>query len=453
MMLTTLTIGGIIIGSQLVLAQRFPPSQYFRPIRACRAHQPLQTNRSTDLLACTRETFRVSNIQDLDVDKNIVQISHENGYLIDSYNVTTSDGYILTLFRISGGRKSPARRGKPSVLLLHGWGNSCEAWIALPNDKNLVFMLADAGWDVWLGNFRGSSFSLQHTILNADRNLNFWDFSFHELGLFDFPVMLDQARRVSENDKVFVIGHSQGATATLVAASEVPGINEKIHAAYLMAPAVYIGGAYDPLTTPMLPIASTPGEDLIYNLLQGRIQLRNPRLLFSSLGIQPKDICQSRTLRCKLCDLPTLTPFIFNHNQMNYTNIPRMVSKLFDYATVKSFLHQVQNARSCSFRYYDRGARENLRRYGSRQPPSYNLNRVRGPIYLFWAEQDANVTPSDIQRLVSALPSETVRAVIRVNDDTFNHEDFSVGRDANVLVYKPLIDMMTEFNDRFEAGI
>ncbi|CAL8136496.1 unnamed protein product [Orchesella dallaii] len=453
MKIEALTIGGIIWGCQLVLAQRFPPSQYFRPIRVCRAHQPLRTNMSNDLLACTRETFKVSNVKDPDADKNIVQISQENGYLIDSYNVTTSDGYILTLFRISGGNKSPARRGKPSVLLLHGWGNSCEAWIALPNDKNLVYMLADAGWDVWLGNFRGSSFSLQHTILNADRNLNYWDFSFHEMGLFDFPMMLDQARRVSENDKVFVIGHSQGATATLVAAAEVPGINEKIHAVYLMAPAVYLGSAYDPFTTATLAIAYTPGEDIIYDILQGRIQLRNPRLLFSSLGIEPQDICQSRTLRCKLCDLPILTPFIFNQNQMNYTNIPRMVSKLFDYATVKSYLHLVQNGRSCSFRYYDRGARKNIRRYGSREPPSYNLNRVRAPVYIFYAEQDDNVTPTDIQRLASALPSETVRAVIRVNDDTFNHEDFSVGRDTNELVYKPLINMMTEFNGRVGTGI
>ncbi|CAL8136498.1 unnamed protein product [Orchesella dallaii] len=353
MKLEALTMGWIIWGCQLVLAQRFPPSQYFRPIRACRAHQPLRTNVSSDVLACTRETFRVSNVKDPDADKNILQISQENGYVIDSYNLTTSDGYILTLFRISGGRKSPAKRGKPSVLLLHGWGNSCEAWIALPNDKNIVYMLADAGWDVWLGNFRGSSFSLQHTRLNADRDPSYWDFTFHEMGLFDFPMMLDQARRVSENDKVFVIGHSQGATAILVAASEVPGINEKIHAAYFMAPAVYL---------------------------------------------------------------------------------------------VKSFLHLVQNARSCSFRYYDRGAKENLRRYGSREPPSYNLNRVWVPVYIFYAEQDGNVTPSDVQRLREALPSETVRDVVRVNDDTFNHLDFLVAKDANVLVYKPLIHRMTEFN-------
>ncbi|CAL8136502.1 unnamed protein product [Orchesella dallaii] len=443
----------VVIACQLALAQRFPSLQFTKPIRVCKEHQPLQTNVSTDPFACTKEQDLNSRVKDLDADKNIVQISQENGYLIDSYNVTTSDGYILTLFRISGGNKSPARKGKPAVLLLHGWGNSCEAWIALPNNKNIVYMLADGGWDVWLGNFRGSSFSLLHKTLNANKDLKYWDFTFHEMGLFDFPPMLDQVRTISGLDKIFVIGHSQGVSSFMVAASELPGINEKIHAAFLLAPVVYIGGAYDTFVPPLLSIINTPGEDLLYRIVQGRIQLRNPRLLFSALRIEPHDICQSQVLKCGLCDLNALIPNVFNPSQMNYTNIPRIVSKLPDYGTIKSALHYGQIVRSCSFRYYDRGTRENIKRYGTKEPPSYNLKRVKTPIFLYYAEQDAWVTPPDIQRLARALPSDTLIDVVRVNDDTFNHLDFVVARDANVLVYKPLIQMMIKFNNRIKTGV
>lgn len=61
------------------------------------------------------------------------------GYDVFSYNVTTDDGYILTVFRITGGRKSPSvvRGGKPVVMLHHGLLTSGESWTLQHGDKNL----------------------------------------------------------------------------------------------------------------------------------------------------------------------------------------------------------------------------------------------------------------------------------------------------------------------------
>jgi len=53
-----------------------------------------------------------------------------------------------------------------------------------------AFLLADEGYDVWLGNARGNSWSRQHVNLTTEDNA-FWDFSFHEIGTRDLPAIID----------------------------------------------------------------------------------------------------------------------------------------------------------------------------------------------------------------------------------------------------------------------
>ena len=56
-------------------------------------------------------------------------------------------------------------------------------------------MLANAGYDVWLGNNRGNYYSREHTSLHHDgddeERKEYWDFSFHEMAEYDIPATLD----------------------------------------------------------------------------------------------------------------------------------------------------------------------------------------------------------------------------------------------------------------------
>jgi len=56
-------------------------------------------------------------------------------------------------------------------------------------DKAPAFILAKAGYDVWLGNSRGNKYSQQHTnykVMNKKHNI-FWQFTWQEMGEYDAP--------------------------------------------------------------------------------------------------------------------------------------------------------------------------------------------------------------------------------------------------------------------------
>ncbi len=136
------------------------------------------------------------------------------------YYVTTKDGYILKIYRISGGKNSKIttnKNNKKVVLLQHGLEDSCDSWISNLEEKALPFMLANLNYDVWLGNNRGNKYSRQHLTMNPDKDKEFWNFSLHEMGTLDLPAIIDFILKETGSEKISYVGHSQG-TAQLFAA-------------------------------------------------------------------------------------------------------------------------------------------------------------------------------------------------------------------------------------------
>lgn len=77
------------------------------------------------------------------------------------------------------------------------------------------------GYDVWLGNNRGNKHSRTHIKLNAEKDKAFWEFSLHEMGLYDLPAMIDYILLKSHVSKLSYIGHSQGSTQLFAGLSEI----------------------------------------------------------------------------------------------------------------------------------------------------------------------------------------------------------------------------------------
>ena len=124
-----------------------------------------------------------------DAEKNFSELCAENGFSFEEHTVTTKDGYILSLYRIPGQVTDDAT-GKPPVLMMHGVGDAAYAWVMHYADVAPAFVAARSGYDVWLGNSRGNTFSRKHTTLDP-KSKEYWNFDWQEMGTGDLPAFID----------------------------------------------------------------------------------------------------------------------------------------------------------------------------------------------------------------------------------------------------------------------
>ena len=77
----------------------------------------------------------------------------------------------------------------------------------------LPLLLFEEGYDVWLGNLRGTKYSRKHERLNSsDPNSDYWKFSWAEKGGLDIPAAIKKIQKEANVSKVTYIGGSHGST-------------------------------------------------------------------------------------------------------------------------------------------------------------------------------------------------------------------------------------------------
>ena len=114
-------------------------------------------------------------------------------------------------------------------------------WVTNDADKANAFILAEAGYDVWMGNNRGCTFSRGHLKYTRE-DYEFWQFYQEEMGTFDVPTFIDFITEKTGQKQVSYVGHSEGTMQMFMGLSLMPEYyKEKVNVFAAMAPAVYFG--------------------------------------------------------------------------------------------------------------------------------------------------------------------------------------------------------------------
>ncbi|EGV91924.1 Gastric triacylglycerol lipase [Cricetulus griseus] len=183
----------------------------------------------------------------LEAMMNINLMINFMGYPSEEYQVMTGDGYILGVFRIPHGKTHSENSGKrPVVFLQHGWLTSATNWMENLSNNSLPFILADAGYDVWLGNSRGNPWS-RRNLYYSPNSVEFWAFSFDEMAKYDLPATIDFIVQKTGQEKLHYVGHSQGTTIGFIAFSTNPTLANRIKTFYALAPVATVTYAQSPL--------------------------------------------------------------------------------------------------------------------------------------------------------------------------------------------------------------
>uniref|UniRef100_A0A8D2PF99 AB hydrolase-1 domain-containing protein n=1 Tax=Zosterops lateralis melanops TaxID=1220523 RepID=A0A8D2PF99_ZOSLA len=330
------------------------------------------------------------------------EIIRYHGFPSEEYEITTEDGYILDVFRIPAGRNSQNTGKKPAVLLHHGILGDCTHWIFnLPNNS-LGFLLADVGYDVWLGNSRGVTWSLKHKTLKPCQK-EFWQFSFDEIGKYDIPAELNFIMNKTGQKNVYYIGHSEGSAIGFIAFSTYPDLSQKIKAFIALAPVVTTTHATSPLVR-LTQLQWLPVFILIYG-----------DLVFESCRTEHKH------------SLASLTSSVMVSKAGN--GVRKMNSKRVA-STLMALLEAVQNS-----------IHSGLLPVLQTAPPVYKIEEIKIPTAVWSGGQDTFADPKDMAKLLPRITN----LIYHEHFPTWGHLDFLWGLDATEKMYLKIIELLKKY--------
>lgn len=360
-------------------------------------------------------------------------------YPVEVHEAKTEDGYYLTLHRIPRGRNDEtghfrARSSKrPVVFLQHGLLCSSSNWVTnLPNNS-LAFMLADAGFDVWLGNARGNTYSRKHETFHVD-SAAFWNFSFDELAKYDLPGMIDYVLNVTQRAQLYYVGHSQGTMMIFAGLSENAALQRRIKLAFLLAPVTRLKNIYSPIK--YLALFETELK-ITFELLRIHDFLPSSKMIrFFADNLCPIDE--------QLCSTVMELLAGYDRSDLNTSRIPVYFSHTPAGTSVKNMYHFAQLVRSKVFQKYDYGYIENMIRYNSLTPPRYHFEKIGTPIVMMSGSKDWLAAPADVAWTAQQLPN-----LVRIHEiQGYNHLDFIWGMSAHAKVYGNIIQGISTWERR-----
>ncbi|KAL0235292.1 hypothetical protein GEMRC1_001874 [Eukaryota sp. GEM-RC1] len=361
-----------------------------------------------------------------DVHRTFPEIIRSYNVPIETYNITTADGYILSLFKIPSAR--PSTR---DVLLVHGLAVNVASWVfGGPSVSIPMAIHNDTSFNTWILAMRGTTHSLSHTIYITHDD-QFWDFTLDQITKYDLPTAIAFIRHQNSTSKLTLIGHSQGSANILGCLALNPSLQSYIDRAIVLAPAVSLRHVK---ATLFKYLAKIPAS-YVTSILGHKSFLGTPAVIeriipgFCSIV---KSVC-----RFAICLLTGCTGL----GNVAQDRVAVITAHAPDTTSVRNLIQfsQMVSSHDGLFRMYDYGdEKTNFVHYGSSTPPVYPLHSIKVPLYLWSFKHDALVTPKDALEVSKMIPWEEWEVV-----EGWGHGDVLWDQDLRRLFLNKFLNQLT----------
>uniref|UniRef100_A0A8C0EA18 Partial AB-hydrolase lipase domain-containing protein n=1 Tax=Bubo bubo TaxID=30461 RepID=A0A8C0EA18_BUBBB len=334
-------------------------------------------------------------------------------YSSEEYDVVTEDGYILQLNRIPYGRGN-AESPRPVTFLQHGLFGEGSMWVTNLANNSLGFILTDTGYDIWIGNSRGNTWSKQHLVLSPKQE-EFWAFS-----KYDLPAITNFIEQKTGQKQLLHIGHSQGTT--FIAFSTMPQLAQKtkMYFALLTVDTVTF------LQSPFKNLSSYFMSTFAISQMFGTKELL-PRIALGELILSKFCAC-SKTCKSVLSMLSG-----FNWENIDMSRVGTYASRPPAGTSVQNVIHWFQvNFRS----YFPILFYDSMKCFLPLQvsSPLYNVKGMEVLMPIWHGGADC----LDVALLLPQVKNLDHHRVI----PQWNHLVFLQGLDATEVLYQGIVDMM-----------
>ncbi|XP_042008438.1 triacylglycerol lipase 1-like [Salvia splendens] len=352
---------------------------------------------------------------------NVIEPS---GFPCTEHTTRTKDGYVLGLQRVTS-HSVAVHKGAPPVLLIHGLFMGGDAWFLDSPNQSLGFILANRGYDVWVGNVRGTRWSHGHVSL-SEEDKDFWDWSWQELALHDLGEMIHYIYSTT-NSEVLVVGHSQGTIMSLAALTQ-PYIAKMVKAAALLCPISYL----DHITAPfVLKLVKMRLDEIILALGIHELNFK------SEWGTRIMDMMCDGHLDC--ADM--LSSVTGENCCFNSSRIDSYLEYEPHPSSSKNLHHLFQMIREGTFAMYDYGVWKNLMYYKQWKPPAFDVSSIPSslPIWMGYGGNDALADVADVQRTIKELVSKPELLYL----ENYGHIDFLLSTKGKEDVYDSMLSFFS----------
>uniref|UniRef100_A0A2S2P304 Lipase 3 n=1 Tax=Schizaphis graminum TaxID=13262 RepID=A0A2S2P304_SCHGA len=372
------------------------------------------------------------------VTMSTVEIINKNGYAVETHHVITEDGYILELHRIPCSKNGQKPTKNHPVFFHHAFLSSSAGWVLGGANTSLTMQLADDGYDVWLANSRGNTYSRKHVSLNYKQKA-YWNFSLHEIGTYDLPAAFDYILMKTNTSQLHYIGYSMGTTVFFIMAAERPEYQSKIRSQISLAPVAYFSHTRSPIKyiAPYAKMMNIAYQRISNGMVMPQTTMK---MIFAST------ICGGKMTQKLICERGIIF-FICGSDPQHFNTklIPLIMGHYPSGTSSMVPEHFAQIKLKDVFGRYDYGPLINLERYNSTEPPAYDLTSIRVPITLMYGKNDLVADVRDVMRLKSQLP-RLIDAVM-IDNPYCNHVDFLWSLKVNEHVNDPIKETLRNTDD------